>query len=98
MDKINKHLHIIQENENLQQKQIQNELTLMNLTWIEMGDQKKLLHSLEIKVIQMQHPSFGYLNLARNMLISLTDVKVRRDTLNTGTTYMQVNVVCSINT
>ena len=45
---------------------------------------RKVLHSLGFKLIQIQYTyteSFGYLNLARNILLFLPDVKARMDTL-----------------
>ena len=60
-----------------------------------MGDEKKLLYSLDIIFLQMQHiysESFSYLNLARNVLISLADINARISMLNTDITYMQGDV------
>ena len=54
IDKIMKNLHILQENQNLQQKQIQYEVALKNLTRYEMGDQRKLLHSLIVILTKIQ--------------------------------------------
>ena len=41
IDKIKKNFHNLQQNQNLQSRQIQDELVLINLTRVELGDHRK---------------------------------------------------------
>ena len=51
LNKIKKNSNILQENQNFQNQQIQDEFTLINLTRVELGDQRKLLHTLDLTLI-----------------------------------------------
>ena len=53
--KIKKSLHILQQNQNLQSQQIQDEFAPINLTRVQLEDNRKLLHTLELTLAQFQH-------------------------------------------
>ena len=79
IDKMRNNLYILLENYTFQQKQIEKQFVLMNPTRIELGDHRKLLHNLDVSLIQMQYTfteSFGYLNMARYNFKSLADIRL----------------------
>ena len=93
IDKRKKHLHILDENQNLQSQQIQDEFALRNLTRVELGDWT-LLHMLDITLILIQQTyncKITYLEIFGNM-ISLTDINARLASIWTGITHIQVDV------
>ena len=54
IDKIKTNLHILLQNLNLHSRQIQDQFALTNLTRVELGDHKKLLHTLDMTPPQLQ--------------------------------------------
>ena len=66
-------LHILQQNQNLPSQQIKDAFALINLTGVELGDNRKLLHTLDLTLVQLQHaywPKFTYLKRSRNLMVS----------------------------
>ena len=45
IEKIKKNLYILQQNQNLQSRQIQDQFAVINLTRIEVGHHRRLLHT-----------------------------------------------------
>ena len=87
--------YILQENQNPQSRQIQNKFVHFYLTRVELGDQRKLLHNLDVTLIQIQHTytnNFTSLERPGNMFLSLTDINAREASLRTGITCIQTDV------
>ena len=64
----------------MQSRQIQDEFALLTLTAVELGDQRKLLQTLDLALIEIQHTytdTFTYLAKSRNILLPFTDITVR---------------------
>ena len=50
-DKIKKNLHVLQQSENLQGQEIQDKYAPINLTRVELGDHRKLLHTMDLTLV-----------------------------------------------
>ena len=70
-------------------------ITMINISWNELGDHRELLHNLDFILMQMSYTyaeSFCYLSKAKNMFTSLADVIARIAVLCTGITCIQVDI------
>ena len=76
ISKIKKDLHKSKENQNLQSRQTQDEVALLYVARVEMDNQRKLLHILDLAPVRIQHTytdKFIYVEKSGNMLLSLTN-------------------------
>ena len=79
----------------MQNQHIQDEFLLINLTRVEFGDQRNLLHTLELTLFQIQHiycHNFTYLERYRNMVVPLTDINARLVSIQTGVSCIQTDI------
>ena len=80
IENIKKNLHILQQNQNFQRRQTLDQFVIINLAGDELGDHKKLLHTLDLTLIPLQHSYLGkfiYLKKSRNLMVPLTDINAR---------------------
>ena len=93
INKIKNSLHLLQETQNLQDWQIKDELAFLNLMRVELGDQTKLLHTIELPLIQIQFTCadrFTYLETSRNSILSLACINKRLASIRTGITNIKM--------
>ena len=80
VDKIKEYGHILQQNQNLQSRQIQNQFALINLTGVDLGDHTEILYTLDLTPLTLTHrylDKFSYLERSRNLKDWMTDINAR---------------------
>ena len=68
---------------------------VINLDRVELGDHTKLLHNLDLTLVQQQHvyrDKFTNLEASRNLIVSFTNINDRLASVQKGIAHIQIDV------
>ena len=74
---------------------MQGEFVQIKLTRVELGNQRKLQHSLELTLIKIQQiysDKFTYIERSRNLMVFMTTINARLASVWTGIPHIQTTV------